>query len=78
MVQALKHIFTSPSFVDSDFLVDDDADEAASESSQPQSPRKRRKASNEKRTRANVAALLGMKSVSPQAIAYTAVQVCHL
>ncbi|KIM62962.1 hypothetical protein SCLCIDRAFT_24554 [Scleroderma citrinum Foug A] len=68
LVQAFKHIFTSPSLTDS--INDIDQEEGTSMEPLP----KRQKGLSEKRTRAHVAALLGMKSVDPRAIAYTAVQ----
>ncbi|KIM51531.1 hypothetical protein SCLCIDRAFT_33351 [Scleroderma citrinum Foug A] len=70
LVQAFKHIFTSPSSADSV----DDIDQEEGTSTEPLP--KRQKGLSEKRTRAHVAALLGMKSVNPHAIAYTAVQLC--
>ncbi|KAI5982079.1 hypothetical protein EDD15DRAFT_2203313 [Pisolithus albus] len=59
LVKAFKQIFTSPSSV---LKMDDES-----------FPRKRRRR-DERRTRSHVASLLGMKSVSPRAVAYTAVQ----
>lgn len=59
LVKAFKQIFTSPTSV---LKMDDES-----------SPRKRRRR-DERRTRSHVASLLGMKSVSPRAVAYTAVQ----
>ena len=70
VLQAFKHIFTSPSSADSEDVVDDTDQEDETEP-----PPKRRRGSSEKRSRAYIAALIGMKSVSPRAIAYTAVQV---
>ena len=51
----------------------DDADQEEGTSMEPLL--KRQKGLSEKHTRAHVAALLGMKSIEPHAIAYTAVQV---
>ncbi|KAI6157033.1 hypothetical protein BKA82DRAFT_4509570 [Pisolithus tinctorius] len=71
LVQAFKHIFTSPSSADSETVLDDtDLEDRMSTDPLP----KRRKGLNDKRSRAHVAALLGMKSICPRAIAYTAVQ----
>ncbi|KIM63189.1 hypothetical protein SCLCIDRAFT_24545 [Scleroderma citrinum Foug A] len=67
-MQAFKHIFTSPSSANS---VDDiDQEEGTSIEPLP----KCQKGLSEKHTRAHVAALLGMKSIDPRVIAYTAVQ----
>ncbi|KAI6158287.1 hypothetical protein BKA82DRAFT_4415306 [Pisolithus tinctorius] len=71
LVQAFKHIFTSPSSADSETVLDDtDLEDRMSTDPLP----KHRKGLNDKRSRAHVAALLGMKSICPRAIAYTAVQ----
>ena len=51
----------------------DNANQEEGTSTEP--PLKRQKGLSEKCTQAHVAALLGMKSVEPRAIAYTAVQV---
>ena len=69
-LQAFKHIFTSPSSADPEDVVDDTDQEDETEP-----PPKRRRGSSERRSQAYVAALIGMKSVSPHAIAYAAVQV---
>ncbi|KAI6164767.1 hypothetical protein EDD17DRAFT_1506196 [Pisolithus thermaeus] len=73
LVQAFKHIFTSPSSADVDSVADDTDDEIQASTSEP--PLKRRKGPTDKRTRSNVVSLIGMKSITPRAIAYTAVQV---
>ena len=73
VLQAFRHIFTSPSSADSEDGGIDDTDQEDPTPTEP--PPKRQRGSNEKRSRAHVAALIGMKSVSPRAIAYTAVQV---
>jgi len=65
-LQAFRYIFTSPS--SAEFTADD----LNSEFLLGQPKRHRRR---ERRTRANVASLLGMKTVAPHAIAYIAVQV---
>ncbi|KAG1897730.1 uncharacterized protein F5891DRAFT_1191658 [Suillus fuscotomentosus] len=66
LVRAFKHIFTSPSSAGE---IQPDQDEFSRE------PRyKRSRTSGEWRTRSDVAALLGMRSVQPRAIAYSAVQ----
>ncbi|KAI9570979.1 hypothetical protein HD554DRAFT_2241052 [Boletus coccyginus] len=62
LVKAFKAIFTSPTSAD-----DIDNEEVVANSS-----RKRRR--GERRTRPHVAALIGMKTVQPQAIAYVACQ----
>ncbi|KIK21883.1 hypothetical protein PISMIDRAFT_103324, partial [Pisolithus microcarpus 441] len=72
LVQAFKHIFTSPSSADVDSVADDTDDEIQASTSEL--PLKHRKGPTDKRTRSNVASLIGMKSVAPRAIAYTAVQ----
>ncbi|KIM70500.1 hypothetical protein SCLCIDRAFT_101205, partial [Scleroderma citrinum Foug A] len=71
LVKAFKHIFTSPSSADSENTFDN-ADHEDLTSTEPSS--KCRKGPSEKRSQAHVAALIGMKCVSPHAIAYTAVQ----
>ena len=71
-LQAFRHIFTSPSSADCEDVADD-TDEEDQTPTEP--PLKRQRGSSEKRSRAHVAALIGMKAVSPRAIAYTAVQV---
>ncbi|KIM63735.1 hypothetical protein SCLCIDRAFT_116469, partial [Scleroderma citrinum Foug A] len=70
LMQAFKHVFTSPSSVDSENVVS----ETDQEDCKP--PLKCQKGSNEKCNQSHVAALLGMKSVSPHVIAYIAVQLC--
>ena len=72
VLQAFKHIFTSPSSADSEDVVDDTDQE---DQTPMERPPKRQRGSSEKRSQAHVATLIGMKSVSPRAIAYTAVQV---
>ena len=66
-MKAFKHIFTSPS---SALKTDIEGEHAV----QP----KRQHKLDECRTRSHIAALLGMKSVSPRAIAYIAVQVSYM
>ena len=56
-IKAFKSIFTSPSSVSKKKV---------------QSGRKKRQGTSDRRTRAHVAALIGMKSVSPRAIANAA------
>ncbi|KIK76228.1 hypothetical protein PAXRUDRAFT_170574, partial [Paxillus rubicundulus Ve08.2h10] len=65
LVQAFRHVFTSPTSALKMDNEDEDTDAGQL--------RKRGKY-DERRTRSHVAALLGMKSVSPRAIAYIAVQ----
>lgn len=72
LVKAFKHIFTSPSSTDFDSVPDDTDDDSRVSSAEP--PPKRRKGPSDRRSRAHVASLIGMKSVAPRAIAYTAVQ----
>lgn len=72
LVKAFKHIFTSPSSTDFDSVPDDTSDD--SRVSTAESPLKRRKGLSDRRSRSHVASLIGMKSVAPRAIAYTAVQ----
>ena len=68
VLQAFKYIFTSPGSANSgDTVEDSDTD--------TEPPPKRQRGTSEKRTRSHVATLIGMKSVSPRAIAYAAVQV---
>ena len=69
---AFCHIFTSPSSADCEDVADDTNEE---DQTPMEPPLKRQRGSNEKHSRAHVAALIGMKAVSPRAIAYTAVQV---
>ncbi|KIM54426.1 hypothetical protein SCLCIDRAFT_31116 [Scleroderma citrinum Foug A] len=71
LIQAFRHIFTSPSSANSVDVVDDTDQE---DQTPMEPPPKCQRDSSEKRSRAHVAALIGMKSVSPRAIAYTAVQ----
>jgi hypothetical protein len=61
--QAFKYLFTSPT------SANDDANDP------PQPPAKRAKR-NLGATRSHVASLIGMRSMTPRAIAYVAVQVC--
>jgi len=68
-LQAFKYIFTSPS--SAEFTADD-----LNSGFLLAQPKKRRR--SERRTRSNVASLLGMKTVAPRAIAYIAVQVSIL
>ncbi|KAG1737719.1 hypothetical protein EDD22DRAFT_959633 [Suillus occidentalis] len=63
LVKAVKHIFTSPT----------SAENPSASLSLCDFP-KRRRTTGERRTRCDVAGLLGMKSIQPRAIAYTAVQ----
>ncbi|KIK74692.1 hypothetical protein PAXRUDRAFT_44681, partial [Paxillus rubicundulus Ve08.2h10] len=81
LMKAFKHIFTSPSSTSRESHSeesgnDSDGGEGAmlpdNEESEP--PFKRFKPTDGGRTRSHVAALLGMKSVQPRAIAYIAVQ----
>ncbi|KAF9232536.1 hypothetical protein BU15DRAFT_67359 [Melanogaster broomeanus] len=80
-VLAFKHIFTSPSSTSPDegILEDqDDEEDVASghEGSDSEPSRKRHKPMDMRQMgRSHVAALLGMRAVQPQAIAYVAVQV---
>lgn len=67
--QSFKNIFTSPSSAASVSVLDDLVN---SENIPPASKRAKRKGP----TRSNVASLIGLKSVTPRTIAYTAVQVC--
>ncbi|KAF7986942.1 hypothetical protein HWV62_12753 [Athelia sp. TMB] len=71
LIRAFKYLFTSPSSV-----TDDDDDPISSTTPQPNPPAKRHKTSEKKSasTRTNVAILMGLKSVTPHAIAYVAVQ----
>jgi hypothetical protein len=64
--KAFKHIFTSPSSA---------AETRPDEESTPEPLYKRSRTQGERRTRSDVATLLGMRSVQPRAIAYSAVQV---
>lgn len=66
--QAFKFIFTSPTSaqdIDSEKDVDSQAPPLKKHSKRQKAP-----------TRGNIANILGLKSVSPRSIAYTAVQVC--
>ncbi|KAG1729738.1 hypothetical protein EDD22DRAFT_960839 [Suillus occidentalis] len=63
LVKAVKHIFTSPT----------SAENPSASLSSCDFP-KRRRTTGERCTRCDVAGLLGMKSIQPRAIAYTAVQ----
>ena len=72
VLQAFRHIFTSPSLANSVDVVDDTDQE---DQTPMEPPPKHQRGSSEKRSQAHVAALIRMKSVSPRAIAYTAVQV---
>ncbi|KAG1802485.1 hypothetical protein EV424DRAFT_1584541 [Suillus variegatus] len=66
LVRTFKHIFTSPSSA---------GETRPDEETFHQEPLyKRSRTSGERRTRSDVAALLGMRSVHPRAIAYSAVQ----
>lgn len=64
--QAYKYLFTSPSSVS-----EDDAEGLEN----PRPSKRAKKALTA--TRANVALLIGLNSVTPRSIAYVAVQVCH-
>ncbi|KAG1903121.1 uncharacterized protein F5891DRAFT_978157 [Suillus fuscotomentosus] len=68
LVRTFKHIFTSPS----------SAGEIRPDEEEPlgyqESSHKRSRTSGERRTRSNIATILGMRSVQPRAIAYSAVQ----
>lgn len=65
LVRTFKHIFTSPS----------SAADARPDEELPLEPLpKRSRTQGERRTRSDVATLLGMRSVQPRAIAYSAVQ----
>ena len=64
--KAFKHIFTSPSSA---------AETRPDEESPPEPLYKRSRTQGERRTWSDVATLLGMWSVQPRAIAYSAVQV---
>ncbi|KAI5981102.1 hypothetical protein EDD15DRAFT_2416898 [Pisolithus albus] len=72
LVKAFKHIFTSPSSADFESAPDDTDNDSGVLAAEP--PLKRRKGPSDRRSRSHVASLIGMKSVSPRAIAYTAVQ----
>src|ERR1700683_4193124 len=63
--QAFKYLFTSPT------SANDDA--SPNDALQPSAKRAKR---NLGATRSHVASLIGMRSVTPRAIAYVAVQVC--
>jgi hypothetical protein len=62
-LQAFKRVFTSPSSTDEEQPVDSVTRSAHNRNS------------GERRTRRDVATLLGMRSVQPRAIAYVSVQV---
>ncbi|KAG1786245.1 uncharacterized protein HD556DRAFT_1449862 [Suillus plorans] len=68
LVRTFKHIFTSPS----------SAGEIRPDEEEPlgyqESSHKRSRTSGERRTQSNIATILGMRSVQPRAIAYSAVQ----
>ncbi|KAF8835056.1 hypothetical protein BDN67DRAFT_913681, partial [Paxillus ammoniavirescens] len=70
LVKTFRHIFTSPGSADSNHTIDDNVGTGGGPSSD--SARKRQKGLNKRHTRSHVAALLGMKAVSPRAIAYAA------
>lgn len=74
ILQAFKSIFTSPSSAESERQINDDGTVTSSQLSSVLT-NKRQKVSDEKCTCSHVAALLGMKSITPQSIAYVAVQV---
>jgi len=82
LMQAFKHIFTSPSSTSPhEMILEDngdsgDGDEGAMllDDGDSEPPFKRFKPTDGGRTRSHVAALLGMRSVQPRAIAYIAVQ----
>ncbi|KAN0091394.1 hypothetical protein V8E55_004960 [Tylopilus felleus] len=82
LMQAFKHIFTSPSSTSPhEMILEDngdsgDGDEGAMllDDGDSEPPSKRFKPTDGGRTRSHVAALLGMRSVQPRAIAYIAVQ----
>ncbi|KAI6015757.1 hypothetical protein BKA83DRAFT_4498437 [Pisolithus microcarpus] len=76
LLQAFKHIFTSPSSADVDSVADSTDDEIQVSTSEL--PLKCQKGPTNKRARSNVASLIGMKSIAPRAIAYTVVQVSML
>ncbi|KAL4073617.1 hypothetical protein J3A83DRAFT_4370904 [Scleroderma citrinum] len=72
LVKAFKHIFTFPSSTNFDSVPDDTDNKAQASTSEP--PSKHQKGPGDKCSCTHVASLLGMKSVFPCVIAYTAVQ----
>lgn len=64
ILKAFKAVFTSPTSADD---IDNEEVEASSSG---------KCCRGEQRTRAHVAALIGMKTIQPHAIAYVACQVC--
>ncbi|KIM65853.1 hypothetical protein SCLCIDRAFT_92329, partial [Scleroderma citrinum Foug A] len=70
LVTAFKHMFTSPS--SADFVTVPHDNEPQASTSAP--PLKRQRGPSDKSTRSHVATIIGMKSVAPRVIAYTAVQ----
>ncbi|KAL4069525.1 hypothetical protein J3A83DRAFT_4095442 [Scleroderma citrinum] len=73
LMQAFKYIFTSLSSANSENMVDN-TDQEEGTSIEPLL--KCQKGLSENHTQVHVAALLGMKSIKPCVIAYTAVQLC--
>lgn len=68
--QAFKFLFTSPTSAQ-DISCEDDINDQATQTTRPL----KRARNNKAPTRGHVAQLLGMKSVTPRAIAYVSVQV---
>ncbi|KAI6100061.1 hypothetical protein EDD16DRAFT_1443568, partial [Pisolithus croceorrhizus] len=73
LMKAFKHIFTSLSSTDFDSVPNDTDDDSRVLTAEP--PLKCQKGPSDRCSCSHVASLIGMKSVAPHAIAYTAVQV---